>query len=78
MEENGRLNEMEVGQSVVVVRLDMFGSNRRRMLDLGLTPGTTVDIVRKSPLGDPTAYLVRNSLIALRSEESRHIIVQNC
>ncbi|MEA1961711.1 MAG: FeoA family protein [Bacillota bacterium] len=78
MEGLERLNSVSVGQSVIVVRLNMLGNSRRRMLDMGLTPGTRVDVVRKSPLGDPTAYCVRNSIIALREVESRHIMVEHC
>lgn len=48
---------------------------RRRLLDLGLVPGTKVMCVIKSPLGDPTAYFVRGALIALRCEDSENIIL---
>ena len=40
------------------------------MLDLGFTKGTTIIPVLKSPFGDPTAYEVRGSIIALREEDS--------
>jgi ferrous iron transport protein A len=45
------------------------------MLDLGLVPGTIVESVRRSPAGDPTAYIIRGAVIALRSEESSKIFV---
>ncbi|HMK08221.1 MAG TPA: FeoA family protein, partial [Anaerolineales bacterium] len=46
------------------------GAERRRMLDLGLLPGTTIEAVMASPTGDPTAYLIRDALIALRHEQA--------
>jgi DtxR family Mn-dependent transcriptional regulator len=46
------------------------GAERRRMLDLGLLPGTTVEAVMISPSGDPTAYCIRDALIALRREQA--------
>lgn len=44
-------------------------------MDLGFIPGTIIESVRRSPLGDPTAYLVRSSVIALRKEEADKILV---
>ena len=49
---------------------------RNRLLDLGLVPSTVVEAIRKSPAGDPVAYKIRGAVIALRSEESRHITVR--
>lgn len=46
---------------------------RRRLLDLGFVPGSVVEVQRKSPLGDPTAFRVSNTTIALRKEESQKI-----
>ncbi len=51
------------------------GLVRRRLLDLGFVPGTAVQGVRRSPFGDPTAYMVRGSIIALRGEDADRIIV---
>lgn len=45
-------------------------------MDLGFTEGTVVSVIRKSPLGDPTAYGVRGAVIALRKEEAAHIECQ--
>lgn len=64
-----------LGQRGVVTSLAAKGIGRRRMLDLGLVPGTVVESVRRSPAGDPTAYIIRGAVIALRSEESRNIFV---
>ncbi|BBW95959.1 MULTISPECIES: FeoA family protein [Geobacillus] len=46
---------------------------RRRLLDLGFVPGGEIEVGQKSPLGDPTAYRVRGTTIALRKEESNYI-----
>jgi DtxR family Mn-dependent transcriptional regulator len=50
-----------------------LGAQRRRLLDLGLVPGTEVEAVLSSAAGDPTAYRIRGSLVALRREQSRWI-----
>jgi len=48
---------------------------RRRLLDLGLIHGTTVKAILKSPMGNPIAYEVRGTTIALRKEDSKFITV---
>jgi len=71
------LAEIKVGHRVIVVRLLVEGLTRRRLLDLGLLPGTEVVAVMKSPLGDPTAYDIRGTVLALRSEDASKIVVKS-
>ncbi|MEF9853423.1 MAG: FeoA family protein [Hydrogenoanaerobacterium sp.] len=63
------------GETVQVSSLQLAGSMRRRLQDIGLTIGTSVRCLQKSPSGDPVAYLIRGAVIALRSEDSSRIIV---
>lgn len=53
------------------------GPMRRRLQDIGLIDGTEVVCLRKSPSGDPVAYLIRGAVIALRSEDSSKILIEN-
>ncbi|MCK9268476.1 MAG: ferrous iron transport protein A [Alkaliphilus sp.] len=69
------LFEVNVGSEAKVSELLSMGLSRRRMLDLGLIPGTIINVIRKSPLGDPVAYNIRGALIALRKEEAKQILV---
>lgn len=52
------------------------GAERRRLLDLGVLPGTVIRAEMRSPNGDPTAYRVRDALIALRAEQAEFIRVE--
>ena len=70
------LSQLAPGNKGRVDNLLLCGRIRNRLLDLGFTPGTLVETVRKSPLGDPVAYQVRGTLIALRCEESARITVE--
>lgn len=70
------LRDLSPGKTGVVIRLEAVGLTRRRLLDLGLVPGTKVEAIRKSPLGDPIAYGIRGAVIALRKEESSQIYVR--
>ena len=49
---------------------------RRRLLDIGLVPGTTVECVGQSPGGDPKAYLIRGAAIAIRQEDAESVILR--
>ena len=69
------LFEVNIGSRARISRLLSMGLSRRRMLDLGLIPGTVINVIRKSPLGDPIAYNIRGTLIALRKEEAEQILV---
>jgi DtxR family Mn-dependent transcriptional regulator len=53
------------------------GPERRRLLDLGFVPGTLVEVEMVSPGGDPTAYRVRGTVIALRREQAGLIRVSS-
>ncbi|MFJ7726359.1 ferrous iron transport protein A [Neobacillus sp. NPDC097160] len=63
----------EKGNLIKITSLNLDGVMRRRLLDLGFVKGATVEVVRKSPLGDPIAFRVSQTTIALRKEESSRI-----
>ncbi|MEE1161450.1 MAG: FeoA family protein [Acutalibacteraceae bacterium] len=67
---------MNVGECAEIAELLTKGSMRRRLLDIGLTPNTTVECVGKSPSGDPKAFLIRGAVIAIRSEDCAEILIK--
>lgn len=69
------LDLLPLGQSACVDTLEFTGSKRGRMLDLGFIPGGTVTAVHESPFGDPVAYQVLDTVIALRKSDARRIII---
>jgi ferrous iron transport protein A len=68
------LNQAYTGSRIRIESLGLEGVMRRRLLDLGFVPGAVVEVVRKSPLGDPIAFRVSQTTIALRMEESSKIL----
>ncbi|WP_058487078.1 FeoA family protein [Defluviitalea phaphyphila] len=70
------LNQVTIGKTCIVKNLKSSGIKRRRILDLGFIPNTKIKVIRRSPLGDPTAYLIRETMIALRKEEASKILVK--
>lgn len=69
------LDDTAAGDTVTVRELLTTGEMRRRLLDLGLVPGTPVECVGHSPVGDPGAYLIRGVAIALRREDAHNVLV---
>ena len=72
----GRLSELRKGQKALVLDIFSSGDMRRRLQDLGLICGTKIVCVGKSPLGDPSAFLIRGAVIALRCEDSSCVQIQ--
>lgn len=72
------LNDLTPGQHATVRELRSGGSIRRRLLDIGLIENTDVECIGRSPGGDPTAFLIRGAVIAIRSEDCRNILIQSC
>ncbi|MGI5878982.1 MAG: FeoA family protein [Syntrophomonadaceae bacterium] len=75
MSDSVALTDIAVGESACIANISANGKNRRRLLDLGLIPGSVVTVIRRSPSGNPTAYLIKGALIALRNEDASQIIV---
>ncbi|MFW6035710.1 MAG: FeoA family protein [Halothermotrichaceae bacterium] len=69
------LSSLPLGSTGKITGLTARGNKRRRLLDLGFIPGTIVEAKRKSPSGDPTAYLIRGTVLALRKEETDFVKV---
>jgi ferrous iron transport protein A len=70
------LDQLQPGQTAVITLLTSQGINRRRLMDLGLLPGTLLQAELRSPLGDPVAYRIRGALIALRRSQAREIQIE--
>jgi len=69
------LNLIPLGKSCIVYDLKTTSAIRRRFLDIGIIKGTLITALNKSPSGDPIAYLIRGAVIAIRSQDSRSILV---
>lgn len=71
------LSALEIGESAKVHGLSpsCYGPERRRLLDLGLVPGTVIRCEFRSPFGSPRSYLVRGALLALRDEQADKILI---
>ncbi|MBR5429982.1 MAG: ferrous iron transport protein A [Firmicutes bacterium] len=64
------LAALATGQTAVVREVADQGPLGRRLLDLGLVPGSGVTCLGRAPLGDPAAYLIAGTVIALRRRDA--------
>ncbi len=79
LEEDGpTMADLREGEEARVrsIHPGLQGPQRRRLLDLGLVPGTVVEAELESSGGDPVAYRIRGALIALREDQARWVRVE--
>lgn len=69
------LQELPIGQEARVLAVSGERSFRRRLLELGLTPGTAVRVLRVAPLGDPLELAARGSRLSIRLQEARLVSI---
>lgn len=72
------LASVKIGEEVTILNISKAcrGQQRRRLLDLGIVPGTRVRAELLSASGDPTAYNVRGALVALRKQHAQLIFIE--
>ena len=71
------LNNIKPGDHAVIRSINSSGGMRRRLLDIGLIENTDVECIGRSPGGDPSAFLIRGAVIAIRSEDCKDIIIKS-
>lgn len=70
------LSELRVGESGEVVAVNGEGAVRRRLFDMGITPGAKVYLRKKAPLGDPIEISLRGYELTLRKAEAAHVEIK--
>ena len=71
-----RLNEFKVGETGLIKKVEGEGRFRRRLLDMGVTPGATVYLRKKAPLGDPLEVTIRGYELTLRKDEAQLVVLE--
>lgn len=72
------LKDMKPGQEGTILSLGEKGTMRRRIMDMGLTPGTSIKVIKVAPLGDPIEVNIRNYELSLRKDEAEQIQIELC
>lgn len=70
------LKELKPGQQGKVSSIGSAGPMKRRIMDMGVTPGVVIKVVKVAPLGDPVEVNVRGYELSLRREEAARIQIE--
>lgn len=71
-----KLSEFAVGQSGVIKSVSGEGRIRRRLFDMGVTPGAEVYLRKRAPLGDPIEVTIRDYELTLRKNEAELVVTE--
>ena len=70
------LNQVNVGETVTITKVNGKGPRKRRIMDMGLTKGTELFVRKVAPLGDPIELHVRGFELSVRKLEAEQIEVE--
>jgi len=71
-----RLDEFKIGETGLIKKVEGEGRLRRRLFDMGVTPGATVFLRKKAPLGDPIEVTIRGYELTLRKSEAQLVVLE--
>jgi DtxR family Mn-dependent transcriptional regulator len=77
-EKHEALSSLKIGESAEIIGIspNCRGQQRRRLMDLGIVPGTSVTAELKGASGDPGGYRIMGTTIAIRNDQARHIHIR--
>ncbi|WPX39362.1 ferrous iron transport protein A [Akkermansia sp. N21116] len=70
------LRDTRIGETVTVAKLSGESAIKRRIMDMGVTKGTSIFVRKVAPLGDPIEVTVRGYELSIRKAEAEHIHLQ--
>ncbi len=70
------LSQLKIGEQGTVVAVNGEGAIRRRLFDMGITPGAEIYLRKKAPLGDPIEISIRGYELTLRKTEAAHVEIR--
>jgi ferrous iron transport protein A len=71
-----RLSDLGIGDEAQVIEVGGQRNVARRLMEMGLLPGTRVRVVRRAPLGDPLEIRLRSYSLSIRRSEAEHIEIE--
>lgn len=70
------LNMLKIDETAKIKQINCSDTLKRRLSELGLIAGTLIRVLYKSPFKDPSAYLIRGAVIALRNDDTKYIEIE--
>lgn len=71
-----KLDNLKIGEQGIVTMVDGTGKIRRRLFDMGITPGAKITLKKKAPLGDPIEITLRGYELTLRKSEANLVTIE--
>ena len=71
-----KLDEFKIGETGLIKKVEGEGRLRRRLFDMGVTPGAKVYLRKKAPLGDPLEVTIRGYELTLRKDEAKLVVLE--
>ena len=71
-----KLDDFKIGETGLIKKVEGEGRIRRRLFDMGVTPGARVYLRKKAPLGDPLEVTIRGYELTLRKSEACLVILE--
>ncbi len=69
------LKSLSDGSSGVVEKIELTGATKRRLIEMGITPGIKITVLKRAPLGDPIEILLRGYSLTIRGTDAEQILV---
>ena len=69
------LKSLADGKSGIVEKIELTGATKRRLIEMGITPGTKITVLKRAPLGDPIEILLRGYSLPIRGTDAEQILV---
>jgi ferrous iron transport protein A len=69
------LNNLRPGEKARIIKVLSKGTVRRKLMDMGLVPGSEIEVIRTAPLGDPIEFRIKGYSLSIRKQEAVNIVV---
>lgn len=69
------LNNLKPGEKARILKVLAKGTVRRKLMDMGLVPGSEIEVIRTAPLGDPIEFRIKGYSLSIRKQEAINIVV---
>lgn len=70
------LDKLIPGVKASIVKIQLKGTVRRKLMDMGLVPGSKIEVIRVAPLGDPIEFSIKGYNLSIRKQEASNIVVK--
>lgn len=71
------LDNLHPGEKARILKILAKGTLRKKLMDMGVVPGSEIEAVRTAPLGDPIEFRIKGYNLSIRKQEAANILIEN-